>query len=139
MLDYRTALNQLLSAVAERRTMIHATPLREASARILAENMYAQYDSPQFDNSAMDGYALCTNEATMQTEFTVIGRIAAGDDAADFELNMGQAVRIFTGAPIPVGANTVIAQVQGKCFPPQPSALPPVKGMHMCPPTLPCV
>ena len=110
MLDYRTALNQLLSAVAERRTMIHATPLREASARILAENMYAQYDSPQFDNSAMDGYALCTNEATMQTEFTVIGRIAAGDDASDFELNMGQAVRIFTGAPIPVGANTVIAQ-----------------------------
>lgn len=122
----------------------------------------------------MDGYALCTNEATMQTEFTVIGRIAAGDDAADFELNMGQAVRIFTGALHSRGANTVIAQEHtevkgdvlhctrpqfgqhirrrgedirahdallhaGQMLSPQPSALPPVKGMHMCPPTLPCV
>ncbi|AXF85642.1 Molybdopterin molybdenumtransferase [Ephemeroptericola cinctiostellae] len=112
MLDYQTALNQLLTAVAERRTLVHATPLREASARVLAENIHAQYDSPQFDNSAMDGYALHTNETAVQTEFTVIGRIAAGDDAADFELNMGQAVRIFTGAPIPAGCNAVIAQEQ---------------------------
>ena len=116
MLDYPTALNQLLTAIAERRTMIHATPLREASARVLAKNMPAQYDSPQFDNSAMDGYALCINETAVQTavqtEFNLIGRIAAGDDATGFELNMGQAVRIFTGAPIPAGVNAVIAQEQ---------------------------
>ena len=112
MLDYHTALNQLLANVAEHCTSIHTTPLREASGRVLAENMHAQYDSPQFDNSAMDGYALCIDATTVQTEFTVIGRIAAGDDATGFELNMGQAVRIFTGAPIPAGTNAVIAQEQ---------------------------
>ncbi|TDR31532.1 gephyrin-like molybdotransferase Glp [Hydromonas duriensis] len=110
MLDYQTALTQLLSTLELRRPSIQSTPLHQAQGRVLAHDIKAQYDSPVFDNSAMDGYALHLGHSHSNNTFELTGRIAAGDDASAHELLCGQAIRIFTGAPLPAGANAVVPQ-----------------------------
>ena len=110
MLDYHTALEQLLAESLTRRTEIIQQPLIASHGHYLARDITARYDMPQFDNSAMDGYALCLNSSDEQLRYRLIGRIAAGDTAEPFQLHTGQAVRIFTGAPIPQGCNAVIPQ-----------------------------
>jgi molybdopterin molybdotransferase len=106
MRDYDEALNELLTqsttiAVPETQT------LDIAAGRILAEDLLVRYDSPMFDNSAMDGYAV--NDVTA-TSWQIIGQVAAGDDASKTTLQPGQAVRIFTGAGIPNNTDAVIIQ-----------------------------
>lgn len=110
MLDYPLALEQLLAEALTRRTSVAERSLTDCLGHYLAQAISAQHDMPQFDNSAMDGYALCLNESTEQSSYRLIGRIAAGDSAEPFQLQSGQAVRIFTGAPIPNGCNAVIPQ-----------------------------
>lgn len=85
------------------------TPLAEAAGRVLAEPVVAARNQPPFAASAMDGYALKGVEADPEAMFKVIGTSRAG---ARFEgsVGPGQAVRIFTGAPVPVGADRVIIQ-----------------------------
>jgi molybdopterin molybdotransferase len=84
--------------------------LRAASGRVLATDVTARLTQPPFDASAMDGYALRTEDApVIGTELTVIGQAAAGH-AFDGIVGKGQAVRIFTGAPVPDGANAVLIQ-----------------------------
>lgn len=82
--------------------------LVEAEGRILASNVAAQFDVPAWDNSAMDGYALRAAEAGKGGRFLIAGRIAAG--ACGNPLVDETAVRIFTGAPLPEGADAVVAQ-----------------------------
>lgn len=84
-------------------------PLAEAAGRVLVEPVVAARNQPPFAASAMDGYALKGVEAEPGAMFKVIGTSQAG---ARFEGNVGpgQAVRIFTGAPVPVGADRVIIQ-----------------------------
>ena len=110
MLDYHTALEQLLAEATLHRTDLIRVPLIKSRGHYLAHDLSAQHDMPQFDNSAMDGYALCLNTSDEQLRYHLIGRIAAGDTAEPFQLQSGQAVRIFTGAPIPQGCNAVIPQ-----------------------------
>jgi molybdopterin molybdotransferase len=83
--------------------------LAEAAGRVLLDPVVASRNQPPFAAAAMDGYALKGVEAEPDAMFKVIGTSAAG---ARFEGNVGpgQAVRIFTGAPVPVGANRVIIQ-----------------------------
>lgn len=78
----------------------------------LCEDIVADIDVPQFDNSAMDGYAVRYDdivEATADNPVTlaVVGNIPAGQVAED-ELSPGTAMKIMTGAPVPVGADTVV-------------------------------
>ena len=79
----------------------------------LSEEIIAPFDMPAFDNSAMDGYALCG----ISTEYTIVGEVAAGDMGA-IQLKKGEAVRIFTGAKLPEMASAVMMQektrVEGK-------------------------
>lgn len=82
-------------------------PLLEVCKAVLAEDLYSPIHVPSFDNSAMDGYAYFHQEGL--TEYKLVGEVAAGD-LPSLELKTGEAVRIFTGAPIPQGANTVIPQ-----------------------------
>lgn len=82
-------------------------PLRHAAGRTLAQTITAKRDQPPFAASAMDGYAVCA--AVEGASFTVIGEAAAGH-AFDGQVSKGNAVRIFTGAPVPNGANCVIIQ-----------------------------
>ncbi len=93
--------------VAERETV----PLREAAGRVLAEDIIAPVHVPPFDNSAVDGYAVRADDldAARETSFTIVDRVAAGH-AATHALVTGEAIRIFTGAPMPAGADTVFMQ-----------------------------
>ena len=85
--------------------------LRDARSRIAAADVTAPVDLPPFDNSAVDGYAVrhADLDPAGETTLTVAGRIAAGA-RADSTLKSGQAIRIFTGAPMPAGADTVFMQ-----------------------------
>lgn len=84
-------------------------PLREAAGRVLAAPVTAARNQPPFAASIMDGYAIATAEASPGDSFHVIGEAAAGR-AFDGSLASGQAVRIFTGAPVPKGARRVVIQ-----------------------------
>ena len=90
----------------------HAVPLAEALHRVLAAPVIAPFDLPPHDNAAMDGYALrhADLSADAATVLPVAGRSLAGDPPA--ELPAGHAWRIFTGAPLPAGADLVIMQEQ---------------------------
>ncbi|MDF0716109.1 molybdopterin molybdotransferase MoeA [Muricauda sp. 334s03] len=80
-------------------------PLEEALGYALATNTAAPFDVPEFDNSAMDGYALCG----LYQEYQLVGEVAAGD-SNDISLKDGEAVRIFTGARVPKEATAVMMQ-----------------------------
>jgi molybdopterin molybdotransferase len=81
--------------------------LTAAAGRVLAEDIAATRDQPPFAASAMDGYAV--RSADTPGRLTVIGESAAGH-GFDGEVGPGQAVRIFTGAAIPAGADAVVIQ-----------------------------
>ena len=85
--------------------------LREAAGRVLAADVIAAVDLPPFDNSAVDGFAVrhAALAPAGETRLAVIDRVAAGHAAAQ-PVAAGQAVRIFTGAPMPAGADTVFKQ-----------------------------
>jgi molybdopterin molybdotransferase len=82
-------------------------PLAQALGRVLAKPLSAKRDQPPFNASAMDGYALRSGENA--THFTVVGVSAAGN-AFQGKLKSGEAIRIFTGAPVPATADTVVIQ-----------------------------
>ena len=82
----------------------------EASGRVLAEDVCAAITQPPAAVSAMDGYALCaTDLEALPATLSVIGEAAAGGAFAG-ALGPGQAVRIFTGGPVPEGADTIVVQ-----------------------------
>ena len=91
--------------------MTEAVSLDDSLGRILASDIHSTINVPGFDNSAMDGYTIALNDNQIAKEnlsFDVVDRIAAGSTGND--LKIGNAARIFTGAPIPNGANTVVMQ-----------------------------
>lgn len=108
MLSFEEALAQLLAA---------ATPVSRtepvdtlaAAGRVLAAPVVAEIDVPPADNSAMDGYALRVADVTAPgTRLPVSLRVPAGSQPGP--LSPGTAARIFTGAPIPPGADAVVMQ-----------------------------
>jgi molybdopterin molybdotransferase len=90
---------------------VEIVDLEHADGRILAADISAPLPLPPFTNSAVDGYAVSSRDLSRDPsrEFTVVGRIQAGAAAVE-ALTPGRAVRIFTGAPMPVGADTVFMQ-----------------------------
>ena len=82
-----------------------------ALGRVLAKPISAKRDQPPFDASAMDGYAIRSEDTA--TELSVIGISAAGH-AFKGKLNSGEAVRIFTGAPVPATSDAVVIQENTK-------------------------
>ena len=85
--------------------------LRGARGRVTAADVKAPIDLPPFDNSAVDGYAVrhADLRADGDTKLAVTGRLTAGR-RADVTLKAGEAIRIFTGAAMPAGADTVFMQ-----------------------------
>ncbi|CAN7344117.1 molybdopterin molybdotransferase MoeA [Neorhizobium sp. LjRoot104] len=89
---------------------VETVALGEADGRVLAAELIARLTQPPFHASAMDGYALNAADApSIGSELTVIGTAAAGH-AFEGSLNRGEAVRIFTGAPVPEGADSILIQ-----------------------------
>ena len=106
LLDYHDALHQLLNSLAPLGKS-ESVPLQHANGRILAEDIAVRLDAPAFDNSAMDGYAIA---GLGNERWRLAGRLAAGDDASGIRLQVGEAMRIFTGAPVPSGTQAVLMQ-----------------------------
>ncbi len=111
----RAPLKPLAAALAE--LLAHATPLPgvelvstfDADGRVLAQDLTASLDVPAHDNSSMDGYALrCADWFDADTQLLVNQRIPAGSSGV--ALAAHSAARIFTGAPIPQGADAVVMQ-----------------------------
>lgn len=96
-----------VAPVAEVETM----PLTQASGRVTAVDVVAPVSLPPFDNSAVDGYAVRHADvaASGETTLRISGRVQAGASARD-AFAPGETIRIFTGAPMPAGADTVFMQ-----------------------------
>lgn len=85
-------------------------PLHEAAGRVLAAPLRALRTQPPFDASAMDGYAVrAADVAAASARLRVVGQAPAGK-LFPGRVNTGEAVRIFTGAPVPEGADTILIQ-----------------------------
>ena len=107
MISVSDALSHLFDLVTA--TEVEAVPLRQAAGRVLARDVVATRTQPPFAASSMDGYALRQTEVEPDAMFKVIGEAAAGH-RFDGVVKAGQAVRIFTGAPVPEGADFVVIQ-----------------------------
>jgi molybdopterin molybdotransferase len=107
MITVEQALTHLFALV--RPLKIEEVPLRAAANRVLARDVFAKRTQPPFAASSMDGYALRRAEVEPDAMFKVIGEAAAGHRFAG-AVKAGQAVRIFTGAPVPEGADFVVIQ-----------------------------
>ncbi len=83
--------------------------LDEAAGRVLLQAAEARRDQPPFAASAMDGYALRHRDAVVGARLRVVGEAAAGHRFSG-RVGAGEAVRIFTGAPVPAGADCVVIQ-----------------------------
>lgn len=83
--------------------------LHDARTRVTATDVKAPVDLPLFDNSAVDGYAVRHADLNGETRLKISGRVTAGR-RADAVLGAGETIRIFTGAPMPAGADTVFMQ-----------------------------
>ncbi|WP_353627916.1 gephyrin-like molybdotransferase Glp [Sulfitobacter sp. TCYB15] len=107
MISVSDALSHLFDLVTA--TEVEVVPLRQAAGRVLARDGVATRTQPPFAASSMDGYALRQTEVEPDAMFKVIGEAAAGH-RFDGVVKAGQAVRIFTGAPVPEGADFVVIQ-----------------------------
>ncbi|TIS58845.1 MAG: molybdopterin molybdotransferase MoeA [Mesorhizobium sp.] len=102
------ALERLLEGAQP--TGSESAALMDAADRVLAEPVVALRTQPPFDASAMDGYATrAADVASVPARLSVIGMAPAGQGFAG-TVEQGQAVRIFTGAPLPEGADTIVIQ-----------------------------
>lgn len=106
MVNQNEAISKLSAISIDRDTI--ELPLGESLGYILATDVIAPMDVPSFDNSAMDGYAVCW-EHEIPEKFSLTGMIAAGDHWTT-QLKHGEAIRIFTGASVPIGCVSVIQQ-----------------------------
>ena len=106
MLTVEEALTRCLALLTPLPT--EPVALRYAHGRMMPATATARRDQPPFPASAMDGYAVA-GDAPPGTNFTVVGQAAAGHPY-DGTVTPGQAIRIFTGAPVPTGATRVVIQ-----------------------------
>jgi molybdopterin molybdotransferase len=108
LLPVATALAQVLDGIGPPAEEI--VPIDEADGRVLAQDLAAKLTQPPFAASAMDGYAIHGDgAASVGDRWTVVGESAAGRGFTG-AVGPGQAVRIFTGAPVPAGCGTVVIQ-----------------------------
>jgi molybdopterin molybdotransferase len=105
--DMERLIGERVTPVAE----IERVPLHGARGRVVADDVKAPVDLPPFDNSAVDGYAVRHADLRPDGDTTlpVAGRLTAGAKES-LSLRLGEAIRIFTGAVMPKGADTVFMQ-----------------------------
>lgn len=96
----------IISAVVTATREQRNCPLEQALDHVLAESIYSPINMPPFRQSAMDGYALSMHESL---NYRVVGEVAAGS-SNNPSLKPGEAVRIFTGAPVPDSTNSIVIQ-----------------------------
>ncbi len=105
MISFQQACELILSetkALPEESVVV-----KDALGRVLTQNVYSASDQPRFDNAAVDGYAFRFEQG--QRTYRLVGDVAAGGQFKE-GLQRGDCVRIFTGAQMPVGADTCVMQ-----------------------------
>jgi molybdopterin molybdotransferase len=108
MLEFEDALGRLLAG-AHSVGETESVPTQAAAGRVLATGLQSSIDVPPLDNTSMDGYALrCADVPASGAKLAVAQRIPAG--SVGHTLAPGTAARIFTGAPVPAGADAVVMQ-----------------------------
>lgn len=107
MISEEEARRQILEKVTP--LPARAVPIASALDHFAAQDYFAQLPLPGFDNSAMDGYAVVASSCKKGGRLRVIGEQPAGPDR-NLRVGVGEAVRIFTGAPVPQGADAIIMQ-----------------------------
>ncbi|HZV35462.1 MAG TPA: gephyrin-like molybdotransferase Glp [Verrucomicrobiae bacterium] len=125
MIELEEAVERILGALAA--PQAERMPLIEAHGRILAQPVTATVALPSFDNSAVDGYAIRAEDlkdagASNPVPLRLIGRVAAGETFAG-EIVPGTCVRLFTGSPLPRGANGVAMQEDTRTNPTEPAVV----------------
>ena len=109
MISVEEALERILAEISP--LTVTQVPLPESLGLVLAEDVIAREDIPPFANSAMDGFALLSQDSQPRggqpPRLRVTGGVAAGY-VADHAVEPGTAMRIMTGAPVPPGADAVI-------------------------------
>jgi molybdopterin molybdotransferase len=105
LIDHHEAVRLVLENTG--RLPAQRTPLLEAQGLALAEDVKARFDSPPFDNSAVDGYAVRSADAEVGRTFNVVDEAPAGRPA-NRAVGEGEAIKIFTGGVIPEGADAVV-------------------------------
>jgi len=122
MLEFEEALARILAAIPPPAGEV--VPLNRACGRVLVEPVASPIDLPPFDNSAMDGYALrsadiASASPAQPVRLRLSGRVAAGETFSG-EVSPGTCVRLFTGSPLPRGADAVVMQEDTRTEPKEP-------------------
>lgn len=107
MISVSEALGHIFALANKLET--ETVPLAQAAGRVLSKDVHARLTQPPFSSSAMDGYAVIDAEAQAGMTLNVVGESAAGSRYQG-RLNSGEAIRIFTGAPVPGGADCILIQ-----------------------------
>jgi molybdopterin molybdotransferase len=112
VIELEEAVQQILAAMPVPAS--ESVPLGEAHERVLSGRLLAAVDLPAFDNSAMDGYAVRADDVAAAKPDAPVGlrlrgKVAAGESFAA-EIAQGECVRLFTGSPMPRGADAVVMQ-----------------------------
>ena len=115
LLTYDDAILRILHAVPHPNDVdrVEFVPLTETRGRALAQDVVARENVPPFDNSAVDGFAVRLEDTQTAAQnapvsLRITQTVAAGDTSLAHVVQMGEAARIFTGAPLPPGADAVI-------------------------------
>jgi len=114
LLPVEPAFNSLLKNVDIKQPRIKTVGLEDSLGRVCGEDIKSPVDVPDFDRSAVDGYAVRAEDTfgaspTNPIQLKLIGTIHAGDEVEKLPpLNQGEAIAVLTGAPIPRGANAVV-------------------------------
>lgn len=108
MLDEAEALDRILDGVSP--GPVTWVPVELGLGQFLAQDIHGLVDSPPFDNSSMDGYAVRAGEATTGAVLRIADEEQPAGADLGLELRPGEAIRIFTGAAVPTGADAVVMQ-----------------------------
>lgn len=112
MLELEQALEKILSSIPAPKS--ERIPLSEAHRRVIVEQVLSATPLPAFDNSSVDGYAIRAADVEQANSnnpvsLSLVGKVTAGESFAG-QLSSGQCIRIFTGSPLPTGADSVVMQ-----------------------------
>ena len=107
MIKVNQAISIIKSCIIEIKT--EYINVENSINRVLAKSVKSKVDSPPFDMSSMDGYAVKINNKSNQNKFKVIDEAFAGDNK-NTKVLTHQTVRVFTGSKVPLGANRIIIQ-----------------------------
>lgn len=105
-LSFENARALILSKVASLPAV--SVPLIDSVGRVAAAEVRAMRDVPDWDNSAMDGFAVRAEDCRSMPSLQIDGYIPAGGNASGISVKQGQAVRIMTGAPVPQGCDSIV-------------------------------